>query len=264
MKGISKKPPTVQLSLIAAFGNLRSSSVDALEQYRQTGDFRILMELDTVPAQEFSQPAIKVNRYIWSNAHHSLDFTCYQHAMAWILDNHHPGVVAYIASEFPANPWQADNLFTTILNGMLRAVNKRTFGYYKLNRRRGGIFKAVEKLEALIIAGGYAMVLDDMHGEVYYFEEEQGEQALMLVEQGEHLPRRLWEKGKAREWVESGEGEAVCSNTRMLEQDIRHHDLGVCRPMTKFITREQLYDTFLRRDLRVIVRREAKKYAQVR
>ncbi|MEK6846006.1 MAG: hypothetical protein AABY26_04560 [Nanoarchaeota archaeon] len=221
-------------------------------EFKRTGNFSILVELDKLPLAKFNDPQIRQQSYMWCQSSHSLNFTCYQHALAFVIDHFHPGIATYISSEFPEITSGASDYFVNILNKMLGQVARRRKSYSNLVKsRKADFFDKIEALEQKIESEGYVIALGGFHGEVYVFERDQ---TLTAVIQSESLPVKLWVRGNAKEWYDQNkDGYSIISNEHILEFDLLFHDSGI-NFGTRFFGRSELETAFTQYDLRKIIR----------
>ena len=234
-----------------------------IDEFKETGDISILLELDKLPHKEFEHPSIKAKSYMWSTAHYSEHFTCFQTAMAHALDHFHPGIVAYIANEFPET-YNTHEHFVAILNKIFGCITSYSFGYRRLTGRNStslnleNMFEAVTEIERRL-KDGYLVVQDGFHGELYRFQKKDDQQRTILINNGEQ-PTTLWEKGKIRKWYSENEQRSVDSSSHFLENHILSQGEDLNIPKTRFFGRNELEKAFRRYDLRKIVQEQVKAY----
>jgi len=242
-----------------------------LRRFKDGGDIGQLLRLDELPPAAFEsiQSQLRTRSYLSSHAAHSLDFTCYQHSMACALDKFHPGIVAYIAQEFPSKLHNEEDHFVRILNEMLAAIEKRAFTYASLLGMKKDssltdeqMIRAIHKLEAIIADGRYLFALGDFHGELYRFTEHDGRTTLTLLKQSSAAnPILLWERGMVEAWcLQDADSNALTSNENIIVGDLRTTFMYASSFTTKFFGREQIRETFTKTDLRKLVKTIVKDY----
>jgi len=232
-----------------------------LKQFKDKGNISDLLELDIIPCADFEHINIRQQVYIWCRSTGSEGFTCYQHAMAYILDHFHPGIVTYLAEKVQDARIPSDN-FVNLLNSMLCEIDTYTFDYsallksdndnYEIDNEQ--MFKAINELEKKISDGGYVMTLGSFHGELYRFSKENNKTMMTLIKQRSPNPIYLWEKGNVEKWYSENINLArAISNTDILEGDVLDQSREIYLLRTKFFGREELKKAFEQTDLREII-----------
>ena len=237
---------------------------EMIERFRKAGEYSILAEMDKLPHERFKHPQIQQKAFMKTQSRHSLGFTCYQHAMAYVLDQFHPGIVAYIESEFSKDTYNADDHFIRILDSMLEEASRFEFGYSDLAaapETKMDIFAKVNALESVIESSGYVIALGDFHGEAYVFHQNGEIPNLTLIHHRSIEPVTLWKKGNAQAWHQENRNRSrVISNDHILEYDILSEE-SPDQLSTKFVSRNELQHAFSTQAvLRGIVQEEARKY----
>ncbi len=216
-----------------------------LLEFERTGDFSIILDLDKTPFEDFDDELIegKILMQLRSGQRPE-GMSCYQFGMAWILDNFHPGMVAYFDAIASLEGVDGGMFYDGILDTLYTKLNGAGISYSHLLKSYNDkdIFSAVGSIEGILERQGYIFATGDFHGEVYTL----SGGAVRLVEEGTFQLKKLWDLGEVEKWYEENKDEIYnISNVNILEQQVQRGFVDVRVLKTTFFSRRQLEDTFL-------------------
>jgi hypothetical protein len=225
-----------------------------LREFERTGEFSIILDLDKTPFEDFDHELIEGRVLMqYRSGHRPEGMSCYQFGMAWILDNFHPGIVAYFDSIASLEGVEGGKFYDGVLDTLHIKLSAAGISYSQLLKphKDKDIFSAVGVIEGILEKQGYIFATGYFHGEVYTIVEGR----VVLVEDDSNQLKKLWKVGEVEEWYEENKGKRYnISNTNILEQQVQSGSVDARILRTSFFGRRQLEQTFSEiEDLRKIV-----------